>query len=139
MAFSQYMLIWYASIPEETEWFSYRGQGDWLWYSVIFVFVRFVFPFLGIISRHIKRNPNTLMFWAVWILVAQLIDMYWLVQPALAHARGVHEISLDLFDITTFIGIGGFFVAVVTWGISRFPLVPLKDPRLAESVNFENF
>jgi hypothetical protein len=139
MAFSQYMLIWYATIPEETEWFSYRGQGDWLWYSVIFVFVRFVFPFLGLISRHIKRNPNTLMFWAVWILVAQLIDMYWLVQPALAHARGVHEISLDLYDITTFVGIGGLFIAVVTWGIAKFPLVPLKDPRLAESVNFENF
>ena len=139
MAFSQYMLIWYASIPEETEWFSYRGHGDWLWYSVIFVFVRFVFPFLGLISRHIKRNPNTLMFWAVWILVAQLIDMYWLVQPALAHSRGVHDISLDLFDVTTFIGIGGCFFAVVSWGISRFPLVPMKDPRLAESVNFENF
>jgi hypothetical protein len=139
MGFSQYMLIWYASIPEETEWFSYRGQGDWLWYSIIFVFVRFVFPFLGLISRHIKRNSNTLMFWAVWILVAQLIDMYWLVQPSLAHARGVYEISLDLYDITTWVGIGGCFAAVLTWALTRHPLVPVKDPRLAESVNHENF
>ena len=139
IGFSQYFLIWYASIPEETYWFSYRGHGDWLTLSLVLVFVRFVLPFLGIMSRTIKRNPRTLAFWCVWILVAEFIDMYWLVQPALAHTRGIEQIRLDLADITTLAGVAGVLGAVFTWGLVNRPLVPLKDPRLEESINHENF
>lgn len=141
MAFSQYMLIWYATIPEETEWFSYRGAGDYLALSIVLAFARFVFPFLGLISRHIKRNPKTLAFWAVWILVAEFIDMFWLIDPVGPHNAGNHHPSIEfgLVDILCFVGIGGLWLAVMTWGLSRKALVPVKDPRLAESVHFENF
>ena len=141
MAFSQYMLIWYASIPEETEWFSYRGAGDYLTLSIVLVFARFAFPFLGLISRHIKRNPKTLAFWAVWILVAEFIDMFWLIDPVGPYNEKNHHptIEFGLVDILCFVGIGGLWLAVMTWGLSRKALVPVKDPRLAESVHFENF
>ncbi len=139
IGFSQYFLIWYASIPEETYWFSYRGHGDYLYLSILMVFVRFAIPFVGIMSRRFKRNTTTLMFWAVWMLVGQLIDMYWLVQPALAHARDMYEISIDLFDVTTFLGVGGLWVAMFGWALARSALVPVKDPRLAESLVHENF
>jgi len=139
IGFSQYFLIWYASIPEETYWFSYRGHGDWLTLSLILVFTRFVIPFLGIMSRKIKRNPRTLAFWCVWIIVAEFIDMYWLVQPALAHTRGIEQIRIDLYDITTLVGVGGVLAAIITWGLVKHALVPLKDPRLEESINHENF
>ncbi len=141
MGFSQYMLIWYATIPEETEWFSYRGAGDYLTLSIVLVFARFVFPFLGLISRHIKRNPKTLAFWAVWILAAEFIDMFWLIDPVDAHNAGNHHPSIEfgLVDILCFVGIGGMWLAVMTWGLSRKALVPVNDPRLAESVHFENF
>ncbi len=141
MAFSQYMLIWYATIPEETEWFSYRGAGDYLTLSIVLVFARFAFPFLGLISRHIKRNPKTLAFWAVWILVAEFIDMFWLIDPVGPHNAGNHHptIEFGLVDVLCFVGIGGVWLAVMVWGLSRKALVPLQDPRLAESVHFENF
>ena len=139
IGFSQYFLIWYASIPEETYWFSYRGHGDWLTLSLILVFTRFVIPFIGIMSRKIKRNPRTLAFWCVWIIVAEFIDMYWLVQPALAHTRGIEQIRIDLYDITTLVGVGGVLAAIITWGLVKHALVPLKDPRLEESINHENF
>ncbi len=139
IGFSQFFLIWYASIPEETYWYSYRGHGDWLTLSLVLVFSRFVLPFLGIMSRKIKRNPRTLAFWCVWILVAEFLDMYWLVQPALAHTRGVEHIRPDLFDVTTLVGVGGLLLAVFTWGLTNRALVPLKDPRLEESLNHENF
>ena len=139
IGFSQYFLIWYASIPEETYWFSYRGHGDWLTLSLILVFTRFVIPFLGIMSRTIKRNPRTLAFWCIWIIVAEFIDMYWLVQPALAHTRGIEQIRIDLYDITTLAGVAGVLGAIFTWGLVNRPLVPLKDPRLEESINHENF
>ena len=107
--------------------------------SLVLVFARFVFPFLGFMSRHIKRNPKTLMFWSIWVIVAQLIDMTWLVQPAWAHHHGTDQIHFDLSDILLILGIGGVWVAVFTWGLVNKALVPLKDPRLAESVHFENF
>jgi hypothetical protein len=139
IGFAQYMLIWYASIPEETHWYSYRGQGQWLTLSLVLVFARFVFPFLGLMSRRIKRNPKTLAFWAVWVLVAQFIDMFWLVHPVLANQNHDLTIHFGLADVTTFIGIGGLVLAVFTWACGRFALVPVKDPRLLESVNHENF
>ncbi|MBK6918896.1 MAG: hypothetical protein IPH07_16000 [Deltaproteobacteria bacterium] len=141
IGFSQFFLIWYASIPEETEWYSYRGHGDWLTLSLILVFVRFVLPFVGIMSRKIKRNPRTLAFWCVWIIVAEFVDMYWLVQPALAHQskHSTEHIRPDLFDISTLAGVAGVFLAVFTWALTHKALVPLKDPRLEESLNHENF
>jgi hypothetical protein len=139
IGFSQYMLIWYASIPEETHWYSYRGQGQWLTLSIVLVFARFVFPFLGLMSRKIKRNPKTLAFWAIWVLVAQFIDMFWLVHPVLANEHHEPNIHFGLADVTTWVGIGGLVLAVFTWACGRSALVPVKDPRLLESVNHENF
>jgi hypothetical protein len=138
IGFSQFFLIWYASIPEETEWFSYRGHGDWLTLSLFLIFTRFVLPFVGLMSRKIKRNPRTLGFWCVWIIVAEFVDMYWLVQPALAHARNAEHIRPDVYDLATWAGIAGILLAVFTWGLQRHALVPLRDPRLEESLNHEN-
>ena len=139
IAFSQYMLIWYASIPEETYWFAYRGQGDWLTLSLVLVFGRFAIPFVLFMSRRWKRRGSTLLFWAFWMLTAQFIDMYWLIQPVLAHEHGTHEIHFGLVDVLTLLGIGGVFLGVFTWALGRRRLVPVGDPRLSESLRFENF
>ncbi|MCX4239858.1 hypothetical protein [Paraliomyxa miuraensis] len=138
IAFSQYMLIWYASIPEETHWFSYRGQGSFLTLSLVLVFARFVLPFLGLMSRRIKRNPKTLAFWSVWIMVAEFIDMTWLIKPVHAAELGVFELHFGASDILTFLGIGGIVLAVFTWATCKNALIPVKDPRLLESINHEN-
>ena len=138
IAFSQYMLIWYASIPEETQWFWVRGQGSFLTLSLVLVFVRFVLPFLGLMSRRIKRNPKLIGFWAVWIMASELVDMTWLIKPAHAQALGVYELHVGMSDVLTFVGIGGIVLAVFTWATCKNALVPVKDPRLAESINHEN-
>jgi len=139
IAYSQYMLYWYASIPEETYWFAYRGHGDWLVLSLLLVFGRFAIPFVLFMSRRWKRRASSLVFWAVWMLVGQYLDMYWLVQPVLAHEHGSDQIHFGLFDVLTFVGIGGAFLAAFGWALGRAPLVPMRDPRLEESLNFENF
>lgn len=153
IGFSQYMLIWYASIPEETHWYSYRGQGSFLTISLVLVFVRFVLPFLGLMSKKIKRNPKTFMFWAVWMLAGQFLDMFWLIKPALHNLRyeeaahlgevadkaSYFQASLSVADVTTYIGIGGIMLGVFFWATCKNALVPVKDPRLAESINHENF
>lgn len=153
IGFSQFMLIWYASIPEETYWYAYRTEGSFLTISIVLVFVRFVLPFLGIMSKKIKRNPKTFIFWAVWMLLGQFLDMFWVIKPALhnlryeeaAHAGEVvdklafFQPGLSLADVTTYVGIGGIALGVFLWATCKHALVPVKDPRLLESINHENF
>ncbi len=138
IAFSQYMLIWYASIPEETAWYAYRAHGDFLNLSLALVFVRFVFPFLGLMSRRIKRNPKTLVFWAIWVLAGEALDMYWLVQPVWAHEQHIEYIHLDNYDWMLFLGVGGVWFGTFLLALGRNKLIPVSDPRLLESIHHEN-
>jgi hypothetical protein len=134
IGFSQFMLIWYANIPEETAWYHARFDGGWRTISWLLVFGHFVVPFFGLLSRHIKRNKKTLAFWAAWMLIIHYVDMYWLVMPNL-HAGGP---SIHWLDVTCFIGMLGLFIAGVAFQARGVNLVPTKDPRLAKSLAFEN-
>ena len=154
IAFSQYFLIWYANIPEETHWFAYRGHGDWLVLSLVVVFGRFVLPFFGLLRRGHKRNANILILFAVFIVAMEFVDMFWLTQPAYAHHLAEHYkglndfemwhyyenyVSITMQDLGAFLGASGVFLAVFGWALRRNALVPIKDPRLQESLNHENF
>ncbi len=144
IAFSQFMLIWYANIPEETLWYSYRMKGHWLNLSIALIIGHFLIPFFFIMSKHVKRNPIAFGLASLWILVFHFLDLYWLIMPTLYHntLHSAHKASFATKDllllVTSFVGIGGFFLASVTWGLTRNSLVPKKDPRLAESLSFEN-
>ena len=146
IGFSQYFLIWYANIPEETRWFAYRISGDFLFLSGLLAVGRFVIPFFFLLPRAIKKASGTLALAASWVLFMELVDMYWLVQPVLvnhhAKAEGSAEplhMHLGALDALTLIGIGGVFLAVFGWALKRKALVPVNDPRLQESLEFENF
>lgn len=134
IAFSQYMLIWYANISEETSWYLVRQSGSWTWVSVLLLFGHLLIPFFGLLSREAKRRKAILGFWAGWLLVAHWIDLYWLVAPSL-HPEGLR---LGLIDAACLVGIGGVYFAGVLWTAGNRPLVPLGDPRLQESLAFEN-
>jgi hypothetical protein len=81
IAFAQYMLIWYADLPEETQFYIPRTIGNWGSVSLFLLFVHLLIPFPGLMSRHIKRKNSLLAFWAVWTLCACAVDQYWLVVP----------------------------------------------------------
>ena len=135
IAFSQYMLIWYANIPEETAWYLVRQTGSWKWVTVLLLFGHLLIPFFGLLPRKAKRCKVLLGFWAVWLLVAHWIDLYWLVMPSLAPQNP----PLNPIDACCLIGIGGLYLAGLLWVAGDRPLVPLGDPRLGESLAFENF
>ena len=144
IAFSQYMLIWYANIPETTYWFANRGATTnpdtlttaWGWaiVSMLLLFGRLLIPFGGLLSRHVKRNRGSVVFWAVWILVFHWIDIFWLVMPEYSRT-----VTLGLPELLCLVGIGGIFVGSFIWRLSAAPLRPLQDPRLEESLAFHNF
>jgi len=135
ICFSQYMLIWYANIPEETEWFLHRQEGDWVWVSLIVLFGHFLIPFPALLSRHVKRNKKIIGALAAYMLVMHYVDLYWQIAPSI----GGHHIHLSLMDLTCWIGVGGLFVAAAAKVAGDRALIPIGDPRLGESLAFENF
>ncbi len=81
IAFSQYMLIWYANLPEETQFYSPRQIGVWGSITLMLLIVHLLIPFPGLLSRHVKRKNSVIAFWSVWSLCACALDIYWLVIP----------------------------------------------------------
>ena len=130
IAFSQYMLIWYANMPEETIFFELRQNPTWLFLSVMLLVGHFALPFLGLISRIPKLRPALLSLLAVWVLAIHWFDLFYLVVP---NSRPDGP-AFSLMDFTCFVGIGGLFLAVLIWRLAGVSLVPVKDPRLQESL-----
>ncbi len=140
IGFSQFMLYWYANLPEETAWFKQRFEGDWGTLAWTLLFGHFVIPFFGLLSRHIKRNKKTLAFWAIWVLFMVYLDMYWLVMPTL-EGHGGHEghpESFGVIDILCLVGVLSAVVATAAFRARNVNLIPVKDPRLERSLAFEN-
>ncbi|MFH0793159.1 MAG: quinol:cytochrome C oxidoreductase [bacterium] len=136
IAFSQYMLIWYGNIPEETVWYYHRQNGGWATVGVILIFGHFVIPFLGLMSRHAKRNKYVLFFWAKWILLMHAVDLYWIVMPQFY--RGEIPLRLLWIYLGCFVGLFGIFMAAMLFVARSLSLVPIRDPRLQESLSFES-
>ncbi|HEX2669835.1 MAG TPA: hypothetical protein VHM25_03130 [Polyangiaceae bacterium] len=134
VGFSQFMLLWYANVPEETLWFKIRFANSWGTMSWALVFMHFVIPFFGLLSRHVKRNRKALAFWCIWQLVMIYVDMYWLVMPTL----GFDEVPFALIDVTCWIGVAALFIAGVAFRAKGLDLVAKNDPRLPDSLAFEN-
>lgn len=134
IAFSQYMLIWYANIPEETIWYLHRFEGSWAWMSGALLFGHFVIPFFLLLPRASKRSLPVLRFAAVWLLIFQFVDFYWQVMPTF-HKHGVAPHWLDLATL----GAVGSAFALLFWNrMKAHPLLPLGDPRFEQSLHFQN-
>jgi hypothetical protein len=134
IAFSQFFLMWYGNLPEETIWYKTRIDGSWLPVSLLLMAGHFVAPFFYLMGRTVKRNGTTLAVGGVWLLAMHFVDLYWQVMPTL-HPEGLRPTLLDVAALVT---VGGCFVAAASWLMRRQALVPLRDPRLAESLAFEN-
>jgi hypothetical protein len=143
ISFSQYLLIWYGNIPEETEWFYARQNGVFGGMSIALILLHWLLPFAGTMSRHVRRRPGLLAFWAVYLLVMHFIDIYWIVMPearklehgvvpTLGGALGVAASLLCVLGMCALVG--GLMLKVA--GDNR--LLPVRDPRLRESIAFEN-
>ena len=156
IAFSQFMLIWYANIPEETFWFAWRinsiedtaGWTGWQWMSIILLFGHIFIPFLGLMARTVRRNKSFLYFASIYILVIHWIDHYWIIMPSMgqdgffthASENAVFTFSGTgmISDVACAIGMIGLFLAIFFLIARDKPLVPLKDPRLGEALNYHN-
>jgi hypothetical protein len=133
IAFSQYMLIWYAGIPEETLFYKHRLMHGWEWHSAFLIIFHFIVPFLILLPRFTKRSIPTLSFMAVWLIVMHWFDMHWIAAPT----QGAHH-TFHWLDLTLGLGLFLIFAGTIVYRLSRHSLIPEKDPYLGDSLHFEN-
>jgi len=132
IGFSQYMLIWYADLPEETFWFLMRMKGSWSYFSLGLVLVHFIIPFLILLPRSSKVSPKLLIVMAVWMLFAHAYDLYWLIMPTYfteGFAFGWSELGVLMLA-------AGLLITVFKYRADRTNLMPVGDPKLEAGLNF---
>jgi hypothetical protein len=136
--FCQFMLIWYANLPEETVYFLRRYDNGWLTYMLILPALKFVVPFLLMVPRDAKRNPRKLIPISVLILFAQFWELYVMVGPAMGHGEHAAHAHLPLVEFAATIGFLGLFTLVFGWALARHEAVPLKDPEMMECLEYHS-
>jgi len=129
IAFSQYLLIWYADIPEEIVYFTYRLEHGWQHVSLLLLIAHFVVPFMLLLSQDAKRNLNVLLVGAIILLLAHLLDMYWLIMPNYTH----DTVLLGWVEVAPILGLGGLFLLAAAAQFRRHHAVPIRDPYLREA------
>lgn len=134
IAFSQYLLIWYANLPEETVWFQHRLTGSWRGVATVLLFGHFVAPFLILISRAAKRRLGLLAAAAAWMLVMHYVDLYWIAMPVL-HREGA---SPHWMDAAAFFAIAGAFGLAFWTRMKNDAVAPVGDLRFTDSLEHAN-
>ncbi len=134
IAFSQYLLIWYANIPEETIWYRHRFEGSWIFVSFLVLFGRFIIPFAVLLSRGAKRNYMILGGISIWILFMHFVDLYWLIMPNFFKSG----VALHWLDFACLAAVISVFALAFWFRLRRNALVTVGDMRFEQGLHFEN-
>ncbi len=132
IAFSQFLLIWYANLPEETFWMIHRWQNGWEVFSFILIFGHFLIPYFALLSQQSKSNLKRLKIMSIWILIMHYIDIYWLVMPSINK-----ELTFGWIEISFLIFVIGLMSTLFVIRYRRLKnLIPVGDPKLKRSLEF---
>jgi len=131
IAFSQFLLIWYADLPEETVWFMSRWRNGWEYVSILLIVVHFAIPYFALLTQDSKMDLKRLKLMAIWILFAHLLDLYWLVMPTYSE-----NVSFSWTEFGFPILLVGLVMVVLSFKMKRNNLVPVGDPKLARGLSF---
>jgi hypothetical protein len=139
ISFSEFMLIWYAAIPEETVYYHHRWDFPW-WQaiSVMLVVVKFIIPFFLVMSRNAKRGLGLLGLGAGWIATLHLVEMYYWVMPYYGGSELPFSVTGLMTDVGCLFGCVGIYLAVVFRRMLNHPVIPARDPRLERALHFVN-
>jgi hypothetical protein len=140
ISFSEFMLIWYAAIPEETLYYHLRWDQPW-WraISVSLVVSKFIIPFYLVMSRNAKRNLGLLGLGAGWIAVMHFVEMYYWVMPYYQEGQDVpFSVAGLAIDAGCVFACVGLYLAVVFRRMLNHPVIPVRDPRLHRALGFVN-
>ena len=134
--FSQYLIIWSGNLPEETTWYVTRVTGTWGYLSLFMLVFHFVFPFLLLLSRDLKRNAKYLAMLAIFILFMRQLDMFYIIAPSPSMASHGEALGFHVnwTDIVAPIAVGGIWLWAFFSQLMQRPLVPIKDPFFEKAI-----
>jgi len=130
---SQYLLIWYANIPEETVYYIPREMGEYKALFYVELIMNWAFPFFFLMWNRIAKNANLLLFTAAVLILGQWVELFMSIMPGT-----VEKHSISIYDIGIFLGSFGLFALVVGMSLAKMPLIPKKHPYLIESTTEEH-
>ena len=130
--FSQFMLIWYANIPEETTYYITRIEDFKVLYFTMFL-INFAFPMLILMSRDAKRNSTILTLVGVIILIGHWVDVYIMMAGGSLGANA----CIGFIEIGMMLLLAGAFIRIVLTNLTKAPLTPVNHPFLDESVHHD--
>jgi len=138
--FCQFLLIWYGNLPEEVVYFTRRSANGWLPYLLVLPLAKFALPFLLLMRRQAKRSARRVAGVAVWVLFAQIFELFILVAPSVGGADGtvVTEGHLPIIEALVALGFLGAFTLVFIGALGRHNPVPHRDPRLRECLDMHS-
>ena len=132
--FSQYILIWYANIPEEVIYFTRRETGSWFTFGFLNLAFNWVFPFILLISAKAKKNEGLLFKACIIVMVGHWIDLFWMILPPF-----MTNISfVSIWDIGPVAGAIALFFLITFRSLSRGNVIPINDPYLSESLHYHS-
>jgi hypothetical protein len=126
-ALSQFLITWSGNLPEEIPWYQRRLGGGWQAVGLAVVVLHFALPFVVLLSRGVKRRAATIATVACMLIVLRFVDLFWLLRPA-SDARA----SMHWLDLAAPLAIGGLWLWMFMGQLAERPLLPLRDPALAE-------
>lgn len=128
--YSQFMLIWYANIPEETTYFEPRMQGVYRGVFLLNLVINFLAPLLILMTRRAKRNYGTITMMAVLIIFGHWLDFFQMVHPGPSR----YHVPFMLVDLGIALGFVGIIMFVTGRQLAKSPLVSKHHPFLKESI-----
>jgi hypothetical protein len=136
MSFSQYLIIWSGNLPEEIMWYLHRMQGGWTAMAVTLVIFHFAAPFFLLLMRGIKRNPGLVRKVAMLVIVARVLDLFWLIAPETEHEGGPISLmgALSWQTVVVPASLVALWVGLYMMQLRQRPLLPVNDPQFDEAL-----
>jgi hypothetical protein len=128
--FSQFLLIWYGNIKEETPYYLKRMIGVWGWMAAALIVFHFFLPFFMLLMRSIKDRPRTIAVVTIILLVMRFVDVYWLVAPA-HYGKTFH---FSWITIAAFLGIGGIWLWAFIQQLKGQTIIPIHESWVDEAI-----
>jgi hypothetical protein len=135
MWFSQYMLIWYSNMPEETGYYVLRRSGTWNSLFLLNLIVNWALPFFTLLPVQSKRSAGVMAKVAVLLLAGRWLDLYLMVMPPVLGFGGPR---VGIWEIGLLLGTIGAVALLVTRQLSAAPLLPVRDPRYQQSLQYHS-
>jgi hypothetical protein len=136
IGFSQYMLIWYANMDEETYFYVIRTQHGYGLAYAVEAFVRWPLCFLGLMSQSVRTKGWALSIVAIAVLIGNWMDWSWIIMPAFS--QNEYRAFWSWQEVLVGAGFAGMFLLIVLRFLNRSGLVPRGEPALLPTINAEH-